>query len=177
MQLAHVLVQEARIEPASVTLWKDQKLQDLAAAHTRIDSRAREAAALALSGNDPRRALLRLNRSRPGRGLPGAGLVDTLLHPRPWKSPSSATSQKSRALELAARYIGSLPPRPRHDPSLVRRRQVAGFGPWSARWTLRRLRRAPSDFAVALCGLAGRPWTPFDADRVSHSGTPCAGSA
>ena len=38
LQLAHVLLQEARIEPASVTLWKDQKLQDLAAAHTRIDT-------------------------------------------------------------------------------------------------------------------------------------------
>jgi zinc protease len=34
---------------------------------------------------------------------------------------------ESRALELAAQYIGSLPPRPRHDPSLVPLRQVAGF--------------------------------------------------
>jgi predicted Zn-dependent peptidase len=56
LQLAHVLLQEAQIEPASVTLWKDQKLQDLASAHTRLDSRAREAAAQAISGNDPRRA-------------------------------------------------------------------------------------------------------------------------
>src|SRR2546430_15365926 len=45
LQLAHVLLQEARIEPASVTLWKDQKLQDLAPARTRIDTRARETAA------------------------------------------------------------------------------------------------------------------------------------
>src|SRR6185295_16241848 len=38
LQLAHVLLHEARIEPASVTLWRDEKLQDLAAAHTRIDT-------------------------------------------------------------------------------------------------------------------------------------------
>src|SRR5207244_13533393 len=34
---------------------------------------------------------------------------------------------ESRALELAATYIGSLPSRPRHDTSLAPLRQVTGF--------------------------------------------------
>jgi zinc protease len=34
---------------------------------------------------------------------------------------------EKRALELAAQYLGSLPPRPRYDPSLAPLRQVAGF--------------------------------------------------
>src|SRR4029453_2921532 len=34
---------------------------------------------------------------------------------------------EGRALELAAKYIGSLPSRPRHDTSLAPLRQVAGF--------------------------------------------------
>jgi zinc protease len=129
LQLAYVLLQEARIEPASVTLWKDQKLQELAAAHTRLDSRAHEAAALALSGNDPRRALLTpaqvMARSEV---LPAAqAWLDTLLHTAPLEVAIVGDIPESRALELAAKYIGSLPARPRHDPSLTPLRQVAGF--------------------------------------------------
>jgi zinc protease len=129
LQLAHVLLQEARIEPASVTLWKDQKLQELAAAHTRIDSRAREAAALALSGNDPRRALLTPAQVKArAEALPAAqAWLDTLLHTAPMEVAIVGDIPESRALELAAQYIGSLPPRPRHDPSLAPLRQVAGF--------------------------------------------------
>jgi zinc protease len=129
LQLAHVLLQEARIEPASVTLWKDQKLQDLAAAHTRIDSRAREAAALALSGNDPRRALLTPAQVKArAEALPTAqAWLDTLLHTTPMEVAIVGDIAESRALELAAKYLGSLPPRPRHDPSLAPLRQVAGF--------------------------------------------------
>ena len=129
LQLAHVLLQEARVEPASVALWKDQKLQDLAAARTRISSRAREAAALALSGNDPRRAPLTPEQVKARtEALPTAqAWLDTLLHTAPMEVTIVGDIPESRALELAARYIGSLPPRPRHDPSLVPLRQVAGF--------------------------------------------------
>jgi zinc protease len=129
LQLAHLLLQEARLEPASVSLWKDQKLQELAAAHTRIDSRAREAAALALSGNDPRRALLTPAQVKArAEALPAAqAWLDTLLHTAPMEVAIVGDIPESRALELVAKYIGSLSPRPRYDPSLVPLRQVAGF--------------------------------------------------
>ena len=129
LQLAHVLLQEARLEPASVTLWKDQRLQELAAARTRIDSRAREAAALAMSGNDPRRALLTPAQVKASaEALPTAqAWLDTLLHTAPMEVAIVGDIPESRALELAAKYIGSLPPRPRHDSSLAPLRQVAGF--------------------------------------------------
>jgi zinc protease len=129
LQLAHVLLQEARIEPASVALWRDQKLQDLAAARTRIDSRAREAAALTLSGNDPRRALLTPEQVKARtEALPVAqAWLDTLLHTAPMEVAIVGDIPENRALELAAQYLGSLPPRPRHDPSLGPLRQVAGF--------------------------------------------------
>jgi zinc protease len=129
LQLAHVLLQEARVEPASVALWKDQKLQELAAARTRISSRAREAAALALSGNDPRRAPLTPEQVKARtEALPTAqAWLDTLLHTAPMEVAIVGDIPESRALELAAQYLGSLPPRPRYDPSLTPLRQVAGF--------------------------------------------------
>jgi hypothetical protein len=79
--------------------------------------------------------------------LPAAqAWLDNLLHATPMEVAIVGDIPESRALELAAKYIGSLPPRPRHDPSLAPLRQVAGFtGPWNARWTLRRLRHGASN--------------------------------
>ena len=117
LQLAHVLLQEARIEPASVALWKDQKLQDLAAARTRINSRAREAAALALSGNDPRRALLTPEQVQARtEALPTAqAWLDTLLHTAPMEVTIVGDIPESRALELAAQvsWLAPSPSAPR----------------------------------------------------------------
>jgi zinc protease len=123
------LLQEARIEPASVALWKEQKLQELAAARTRIDAQAREAAALATSGNDPRRAMLTPEQVKArAEALPIAqAWLDMLLHTASMEVAIVGDIPESRALELVATYIGSLPPRPRHDASLTPLRQVAGF--------------------------------------------------
>ena len=53
--------------------------------------------------------------------------LDTLLHAAPMEVAIVGDIPENRALELAAQYLGSLPPRPRHDPSLAPLRQVAGF--------------------------------------------------
>jgi len=129
LQLAHVLLQEARLEPASVSLWKDQKLQELAAARTRIDSRAREAAALVTSGNDPRRMPLTPEQvqARAATLATAQAWLDELLHSAPMEVAIVGDIPESRAFELAATYIGSLPAHPRQDTRLVPLRQVPGF--------------------------------------------------
>jgi zinc protease len=129
LRLAHVLLQDARIEPASVALWKDQRLQDLAAARTRIGTRAREAAALVTSGNDPRRAPLTPAEvtTRADTIAAAQTWLNGLLRSAPMEVAIVGDIPESRALELATTYIGSLPPRPRSDPALAPLRQVAGF--------------------------------------------------
>jgi zinc protease len=129
LRLAHVLLQDARIEPASVALWKDQKLQELAAARTRIDVQAREAAGLVTSGNDPRRALLTPEevKTRADTIAAAQTWLNGLLRLAPMEVAIVGDIPESRALELVTTYIGSLPPRPRSDPALTPLRQVAGF--------------------------------------------------
>lgn len=129
LQLAHLLLQEARLEPATVALWKAQKLQELAAIRTRIDTRTREAAALLTSGNDQRRGLLTPEDvNARAADLPAAQTwLDTLLRTAPLEVAIVGDLPEARALELAATYLGSLPPRPRQDPSLEPLRKVAGF--------------------------------------------------
>jgi zinc protease len=129
LQLAHVLLQEARIEPASVSLWKAQQFQELAAMRTRIDARAREAAALTTSGNDPRRALLTPAQVQTrAEAIPAAqAWLDALVRSAPLEVAIVGDIPESRALALAATYLGALPPRPRQDARLDPLRQVAGF--------------------------------------------------
>jgi zinc protease len=128
-QLAHLLLQDARIEPASVALWKAQQLQELEANRSRLHVRVREAAELALSGRDIRQALLTPEQVNTLAGrLPEAQTwLDTILRSAPMEVAIVGDLPEARALQLVAKYLGSLPTRPRHDPSLTPLRQVAGF--------------------------------------------------
>jgi hypothetical protein len=53
LQLAYLLLQDARLELPSVLLWKQQKLQELEAMRTQIEARVRRRR-VALSGHDAR---------------------------------------------------------------------------------------------------------------------------
>ena len=58
LQLVHLLIRDAKIEPTLVELWKNQELQTLASERTDIGTRSYEAARLVLSGNDARQIRL-----------------------------------------------------------------------------------------------------------------------
>jgi zinc protease len=128
-QLAHALLQDARIELPSVTLWKSQTLQELDSIRTRIDMRVREAAELAFSGRDPRQAFLTPEQVNALAGMvPQAqAWLDTILRTAPMEVAIVGDVSEDKAVQLAAKYLGSLPARPRHDPNLAPLRQVAGF--------------------------------------------------
>lgn len=129
LRLAHLLLQDAKIEPASVALWTQQKLQEIASARSRIDTRGREAAALALSGDDPRRALLTSEQVQAqAADLPAAqAWLQEILRTAPMEVAIVGDLPEDRAIALAARYLGSLPARARQDPSLQPLRQLPGF--------------------------------------------------
>lgn len=129
MRLAHALLQDAHLEPARVALWKEQKLQDLAASRSRLDTRAREAAALVTSGDDPRRTPLTPEQIavRANTIATAQAWLNALLRSAPMEVAIVGDIPESQALALAATYLGSLPSRPLFDPSLTPLRQVAGF--------------------------------------------------
>jgi zinc protease len=129
LQLAHLLLLDARIEPARVALWQHQKLQEVAAIQTQIRTRAHEAAALALSGDDPRHMLLTAEQitTRAAALAEAQTWLDTILRTAPMEVAIVGDMPEQTALTLAATYLGSLPSRPRADPSLTPLRSVAGF--------------------------------------------------
>jgi zinc protease len=129
LQLAYLLLRDARLEPPMIALWKQRQLQDLASWRTRIDARVREAAALALSGHDPRQAILTPEQVKARvDAIPQAqAWLDAILRSAPMEVAIVGDIPEDRALHLAAMYLGSLPTRPRRDPGLTPLRQVPGF--------------------------------------------------
>jgi zinc protease len=129
LQLAYLLLQDARLEAPGVTLWKQQKLQMLESVRTRIDARVHEVTGLAQSGHDMRRAPLTPAqvKTRAGATAPAQAWLETILRTAPIEVAVVGDIPEDKALQLVGTYLGSLPTRPRHDASLEPLRRVAGF--------------------------------------------------
>lgn len=129
LRLLHLLMRDAKIEPTLVELWKNQELQTLASELTDIGSRSYEAVRLVLSGNDPRQARLTAEQiNQRAAAIPEAqAWLDDILSSAPMEIAIVGDIPEERAIELAARYLGSLPKRMRQDASLDTLRDVAGF--------------------------------------------------
>ena len=129
LRLLHLLMQDARIEPTLVELWKNQELQTLASELTDIGSRGYEAVRLVLSGSDPRQVRLTAEQvNERAAAIPEAqAWLDDILRSAPMEIAVVGDIEEERAIELAAMYLGSLPRRQRQDTSLDAFRGVAGF--------------------------------------------------
>ena len=129
LRLVHLLMRDARIEPTLVELWKNQELQTLASERTDIGTRGYEAARLILSGSDPRQVRLTEEQiAARAEAIPEAqAWLDAILRSAPMEIAIVGDIPEERAIQLAATYLGSLPPRQRHAPDLAPLREVAGF--------------------------------------------------
>jgi zinc protease len=167
LQLAHVLLQDATIEPTRVALWKRHTLQALEAQRTRVSARTYDAVRRLLSGNDPR-----MHRLTPAqvhlraRDIQQAqAWLHTLLHTAPMEVAIVGDITTERALELAATYLGSLPPRLRSDPDLAALRHLPDFvGPHEQRVEVPTI--TPRAQPVLLWRSA--PWSNVKHRRLMH---------
>ncbi|MDE0208060.1 MAG: insulinase family protein [Candidatus Tectomicrobia bacterium] len=129
LRLVHLLMLDATIEPTLVELWKNQELQTLASQRKDIGSRGYEAVRLVLSGNDPRQARLTAEQiNERAAAIPEAqAWLDDILRSAPMEIAVVGDIPRERAIELAAKYLGSLPKRQLRDSGLDALRGVAGF--------------------------------------------------
>ncbi len=167
LQLAHLLLHEAKIEPASVELWKQQQLQALEAHRTQVGALTREAGMLLLSGDDPRMRTLTPEQVKArAQDIPQAqAWLDRLLQTAPIEVAIVGDMPEDRALALAATYLGSLPKRGRTDPSLTPLRQVAGFtGPIERTVEVDTI----TPRAQPLLMWRSAPWSDVHGRRVSY---------
>jgi zinc protease len=165
--LAHVLLRGAKIEPASVALWKQQQLQALEARQNQVQDLTLEAAALVLSGNDPRMRVLSPEQVEArAQAIPAAqAWLDQLLQTAPIEVAIVGDLPQGRALALAATYLGSLPKRARTDPGLAALRQVADFrGPVERKIEVDTI----TPRALPILMWRSAPWSDVRGRRLSY---------
>jgi zinc protease len=133
LQLAHLLLREGRVEGPRLERWKQETKHQLALRQTSVEARQGERVGTLLTGDDLRSRPLTVAAVDRISAPAAQAWLDQHLRGAPIEAAIVGDIPQARALELARKYLGSLPARPRVDPGLEKlRRTAAGPGPLEA---------------------------------------------
>lgn len=154
MQLLHVLLTEPNIEGPAFHRWRRSMIEEIQGRNQRPMGALKNALAIALyQGDDPRRPTLEVDEVRAIQRADAQEWISRLTHTAPLELAIAGDLPRAEALELTARYFGSLAPRDRpSDQTFCELRRLA-VRPVPGAYFL----TAPGagDQAVALVGLRG----------------------
>ncbi len=156
LRLAYLLLTEPRIEPAALKVWKERMTQAIEERKTNVRDQMVEKADVLLSGDDPR---LRFPTQEQVDALTveqGQEWLEDMIRNAPVEVSFVGDMDRDRALELTRKYLGSLPQRPRTDPTIQPLREVhQGPGPLSATVEVETI----TPKATAMVGWRGADYT------------------
>jgi zinc protease len=133
LQLAHVLIRDARIEDSIFNIWKPSMAQQLEARASEVQFKAYMNMLGSTSGRDHR--VMFMTREQLDRlTLPAAqAWLDRILASAPIEVAVVGDISYEDAMPLIERYVGSLSPRARKADHLDGLRKVkSGAGPWKS---------------------------------------------
>ena len=157
MQLLHLLLSQAKIDPAALRRWRSR----IERWRPDLESRLAERVLQHLSGGDPRFRLLDVDRSRAIGLAEAQSWLEDLIRNGPVEVAIVGDMERQRALDLTLRYLGSLEERPLVDAGLDSLRRLHSEpGPCESSV------EAPDDNSRAAVLIAWRaaPW-PQPTDR------------
>lgn len=112
LRLAHVLLTKARIEPAVFDMWKRQASTREANREGSVDAQLNDRVDALLTSNDPRFRVLTPKEVQRLTLADGQAWLDGILAAAPIEVAIVGDLTQQQALDLAAKYLGSLPKRP-----------------------------------------------------------------
>jgi len=156
LQLAYLLLTEAKVEAAALKTWREGALDEWKERQTRVESQLSERLSLLKGGRDPR--FLGWTPEMLNRVTQEAAqaFLDRHLKEAPIEVAIVGDFSRLQALELARKYFGTLPERSRRDKQLDKLRKL-------------KLPREPleetvevntiTDRAIVALGWRGADWT------------------
>jgi zinc protease len=132
MALLHALLTDGRLEGPSFAAWRAETLQELAMKERSVEARAVDAFRAIIAGDDPR--LMPPSTARVSRQAlePAQAWFTRLCREAPIEVAVVGEIGQDETLALVAKYLGSLPSRPRTADHLAAKRTVArGPGPFA----------------------------------------------
>ncbi|MDX2200488.1 MAG: insulinase family protein [Phycisphaerae bacterium] len=153
-ELAHALISEGKIEQSAFDTWKAGRLQQMQLMQSFPEFHIGRAIARLTTGNDPRFDIADTVRIEKASIERGQAWFERMCASSPIEMTVVGEIPVERALELAQRYIGSLPDRPRSNPALAALRKLKrAAGPLRERLTVAMAQKK----AVATAGFMTAP--------------------
>ncbi|MGD8453785.1 MAG: insulinase family protein [Phycisphaerae bacterium] len=118
LRLVYALLQDAKLEEAAFTTWKQSLLQRLAMAQQRPDFKGFEAMRELMGGGDPRLAMPTAERVERQTVAGGQAWIERLCKQAPIEVAIVGDIKLDRAQSLIEKYLGSLAPRERTAANL-----------------------------------------------------------
>ncbi|MBZ5587407.1 MAG: insulinase family protein [Acidobacteriia bacterium] len=155
LQLVHLLLTRPRIEASALQRWQDRTRQHASTHRRSLEIQLAERTLALLTGGDPRFGLLTAAHVE-AITLGGAqSWLDEVICPAPLEAAFVGDLSRDRMLDLALRYLGSLPARPLAGADLVGLRMLARVrGPLQSALTI----EVTSPAAAVLVGWQAAPW-------------------
>jgi zinc protease len=124
-RLAHLLLTRPKIEDSALKRWKEQTSQTIEKRKVSVEAQLMERVGQLLSNSDPRARFLE-QREVDAISLEGAQQwLENVVRTAPIEASIVGDMKRSQALELALKYLGSLPKRQVSDPALEPLRRLA----------------------------------------------------
>lgn len=152
LQLAYALITDGKLEDAAFNNWKLSTLQEIEDRETNPQFKAYEAMEELLSGGDPRRGFMKRPQVEALSVAQAQQWFNRICKTAPIEVAIVGDIQLEKALPLAQKYIGGLPPRDRTNPNIDKlRASPRPPGPLERDVTVPTV----TPKAMALAGFAG----------------------
>ncbi len=155
LEVVHALLTSARLSPLALRHWREAMRRVEHDNARNLEAQLAQAAAALLSGGDPRLRLLTYADARAISWRAAQRWLDEEICAAPLEAAIVGDLEPDRAAELAALYLGSLPPRPDRRAQLDALRSPAG--PASKR-TVELQVPGGEDRGALLVGWRAAPW-------------------
>ncbi len=162
-RLAHLLLTEGRIEESALKVWKETMAQELERRKSSVETQMMERVRVLLANDDPRFRVLTAQQIEK-LTLPDAQQwLDDNLRRGPIEATIVGDMDRARALDLAQKYLGSLPGREVSDSGLDNLRKLKKKkGPLEELLEVETI----TPRAVVLVGWRGADWKQVKERRI-----------
>ena len=124
-RLLHLVLTAGRIEASALKVWREQQQQEIESRRRSVEAQLSDRLSALLSGGDPRFAFPTAEQLAALTLDAGRRFLDEHLGGAPIEGAIVGDLPLEQMLELARRYLASLPPRPKRDSSLDRLRKLS----------------------------------------------------
>ena len=162
-RLMYLIMTQGKLEESALKVWKEENAQQIEKRKTNVEAQLREKFSALISGDDPRVKPISREQLDKITVADAQAWIDAIFKSGPIEAAIVGDIEQGRAMDLAQKYLGSLPKRELVDDSLTALRKIdEKSGPQTATVGVETI----TPRAVVLTGWRGADWTNVKDRRI-----------